>query len=224
MRITTFCTTWFLFLSLLSLSTGSLNAQAPLAKSFPNFDFWSSVVIAKITDQDSGNVSFMIPSFSVATETKVVDETRIRQETRTREINRKVPRTEIRSKMVDGKQVEEAVTVEVMETVTENYTVDVPYTESTERLVETFSPKEPSKVELPLADLKAWTVKGEPISTAVLKSKLKKATKLLALETEPNAADSLLDPFYSSTLAEDIILVYNPTLNGCILAAFECAR
>lgn len=179
-----------LFLTLISLSSGIAFGDEPLAKKVPQDDL-SSAFLAKYQKMGEKEViAIRFPGWKEEIKMRTYRVTTEIVETKTRNIKDK-----------SGKEV------------VETYEVKVPVTEERVETYSDFTPLPPIKGEVPLAEVKAWNIKGKPITTDELKTLLSKPTYVFSIENEIEPNQPPIDPFYASVLRSDLIFMHSPKLN-----------
>lgn len=156
-------------------------APSPWELADPPAFYMENIVIAKT--KDAGTVSMMIPQWALEERTRMVMVTRTRTETRIRAVER------------DG------------ETVTEEYTVEVPYTEQVEQTytVQVLAGK--ARRDLPVAELTAWDLSGAKLSSAQVLQRLQSAAHVYRL---PENQPLRISPYHAAALNRNLLFVYHP--------------
>lgn len=183
---------------ILYFSVANLSADEPIASRMPSDDL-SSTFLAKYQKIGEKEViALRIPKWKVNMAVRTREVTLTSPEVRTRTVKDK-----------NGNEVEQTyiIGVPTKQTITENY--------------RKHSPLPPVKGEIPLADIKAWNIKGKAITSEELKIALAKPTHLFGLAEEPEANQPPIDPFYATAFRSDLIFVYSPKLNALYEQSFE---
>jgi hypothetical protein len=138
------------------------------------------IFVAKMA-ADRSSVMLMLPQYRTETRSRVVSVTKMRTETRTR------------SKEVAG------------QTVTEEYPVQVPYTEQVEQSYTVTFSVGTERINVPFTELKAFDLSAVPIESTSLASRLVNATHVFV---QRNGAEfKAIDPFTASVLRPDVIVL-----------------
>jgi len=188
-----------LILFLTSFGNEKIFADKPLSKNFPETDI-TGIVLAKFQEiEGKGMVAVRIPAWkeTMTTETYSVEVP--------------VVRTEEVTEVIDGK--ERVRTVNVTSTAAETRT----------KLVATYTAKDPVKGEVAIEKIKAWNMKGEPLTTAKLKESLSKTVYLVCLYAEPAEGVPPLDPFFANAFRSDALIVFSEDIDMLLGDALEPA-
>lgn len=147
-----------------------------------------NVVIAKV-QTDGSEPELLIAKFggreANATTSRTV--TSYTSETRTRTVN------------INGEKVEQ------------EYTVQVPVTQIVQRK-ENFTPTDQQR-SVQISTVQAFDLKGQPVDVKVWTKRLENPTHVLLLK-EPINESNRLNPFYSSILREDTLLLFLASKDG----------
>ena len=192
--------TFSMYLVMISLLSCALTAEEPLAKRLPTDDLTSTFLAKYQKTGDKEVVAIRLSKWKAEPKLRTYQITVEVVETRTRVVKDK-----------SGNEVEQ------------EYEVKVPVTEErTESFVE-YTPLLPLKGEVLLTDLKAWNIKGKPLTSDELKTALTKPTYLFGLSEEPKANQPPIDPFFASALRSDLIFVHSPKINELYEQSIEYA-
>lgn len=156
-------------------------APSPWELAEPPAFYMHNIVIAKTKDAET--VSMMLPQWTEETRTRMLTVTKTRVETRTRAVER------------DG------------QTVTEEYAVEVPYTEQVEQTytVQVLAGK--VRRDLPVAELTAWDLSGTKLSAAQVLQRLNSATHVYRL---PENQPLPISPYHAAVLNRNLLFVHHP--------------
>ncbi len=126
---------------------------------------------------------------------------RIAIELRTRTVNVKLTRTETRTRTikVDGRSVPET------------YTVTVPFTESREVTSKIQSVIGMHEADIPVDQVRAWTLTGRTIDVDALSERLNRAKPVFAYTTPKDKNFEELDPYYASVMVDETLVLYIDT-------------
>jgi hypothetical protein len=147
---------------------------------------FGNVALAQVS-ADKQAMRFSIPKFKFELKTRTFQKTVFDTETRTKPVKRP-----------DGQSQDVA------------YTVQVPRTETHEQQYTARTPDGVTRLSVPLNQLRAWDISGNPIATNQLGTKLSNTTAVLAIENEPGVAFTPIDPYYSRILRPETIVIYLP--------------
>ena len=138
------------------------------------------VAVAKMA-ADRSTVMLMLPQYATETKTRMLNVTKYRTETRTR------------TKEVAG------------QVVTEEYAVQVPYTEQVEQMYTVSVGIGTKRVDVPFTELKAFDLSVLPLESKSLASRL--ASPMHVLVQKNGVEFTAIDPYTASVLRPDIIVL-----------------
>ncbi len=146
----------------------------------PTFDF-ANIVVAKAIDEST--VSILMPDCKSETRSRMVPVTKFRQEAR------------IKTAEVDGKSVEQ------------EYTVQVPYTETLEQSYQVRVIDRATRKDLPISELVAWDLQGNKLSSQQVQQQLKTAAHVyfLSNDTPPE-----ISAYHAAALNPRLLFVFHP--------------
>lgn len=105
--------------------------------------------------------------------------------------------------------------------VIEEVEVTVTKTETRTGTIAKYSPKETIKGEIALESIRAWNLKGKELTAAELKDALSKTSYLLCLYAEPEKGTPPLDPFFANAFRSDLVIVYSDAINELLQSSLE---
>ncbi len=177
-----------LLLLAMSSTVGAQQQASPNSKTKPTVLLAPHMSLANVKlvslSEDNNSVIIVIP--------KSKSETKIRQATVTKfdQVKR------IRTIQVNGMNVDQ------------EYTVQVPYTQTVDQeyTVETLDTS--TNIEVPLKKVRAWKLDGSRLSAEQLRSACSKPTHMIVAEVVENEPFEKLNPFFASVLRPDTIVLF----------------
>ncbi len=166
-----------------ALITSTLYGQTPSPWELadPPAFHMHNIVIAKTKDAET--VSMMLPQWTLETRSRMLTVTRMRTEIRTRTAER------------DG------------QTITEEYAVEVPYTEQIEQTYTVQVLEGKVRRDLPVAELTVWDLNGTKLSAAQVLQRLNSATHVYRL---PDNQPLPISPYHAAVLNRNLLFVHHP--------------
>jgi hypothetical protein len=156
-----------------------------------------NLMVAKAV-ADKSSMMLLVPQYKYETRTRTYTVTKVVPETRTRPV-----------KLKDGSIAEQT------------YTVEVPVTEERTQEYMVGIVMEPSKVYVPLKEVRAWQISGETVDTGELLRRLGEATHVFAMEIDASAKFEPVEPFFSEVLRPRTLVLY---LSPGVLSGAEGAK